>query len=294
MSNKFDQQYLDLLQDILDNGYRKENRTGIDTISVFNRQMRINLTEGFPILTTKKVFFRGVFEEMQMFLRGETNTKTIEEKGVKYWQGNTSREFLDNRGLTYLPEGELGCGYSHQFRNFAGEHPLIPATKGLKGIDQVAQVVDKLKNNPWDRRIIISLWCPTQLDYSALPPCHLYTQFYCNPDKKELSCFFLMRSNDVFLGLPTNLIQYSLLTHYLAELCGYTAKELVYTGVDVHIYTNHLEQVQEQLKREPKEPAKLVIKKKAETLEDILSLQFEDVELSGYNPHPAIKAPMAV
>jgi thymidylate synthase len=294
MSNKVDSQFLELLQDVLENGYRKENRTGIDTLSVFNRQMRIDLTEGFPLLTTKKVFFRGVFEEMQMFLRGETNTKTIEEKGVNYWKGNTSREFLDNRGLSYLPEGELGCGYSHQYRNFGGEHPLIPATKGLRGVDQLAQVAAKLKDNPWDRRIIISLWCPTQLDYSALPPCHLYTQFYCNPEKKELSCFFLMRSNDVFLGLPTNLVQYALLTHYLAELSGYTAKELVYTGVDVHIYSNHLEQVQEQLNREPRELPRFKIKKTLKTLDDITALQFEDVELEGYNPYPAIKAPMAV
>jgi len=129
MTNSVDVQYLDLLRDILNNGYRKENRTGIDTISVFNRQLRLDLTAGFPILTTKKVFFRGVFEEMQLFLRGETNTKILEEKGVKYWTGNTSREFLDQRGLSYLPEGDLGCGYSHQFRNFGGEHALIPATK---------------------------------------------------------------------------------------------------------------------------------------------------------------------
>jgi len=294
MTNNVDQQYLDLLRDVLENGYRKENRTGIDTLSVFNRQMRLDLTKGFPILTTKKVFFRGVFEEMQMFLRGETNTKTIEEKGVKYWAGNTSREFLDSRGLDYLPEGELGCGYSHQYRNFAGEHPLVPATKGLKGVDQLAQVVDKLTNNPWDRRIIISLWCPTQLDYSALPPCHLYTQFYCNPEKKELSCFFLMRSNDVFLGLPTNLIQYALLTHYLAALCGYQAKELVYTGVDVHIYNNHLEQVQEQLSRTPRPLPQFKINKKLTSLADIENLQFEDVELVAYDPYPAIRAPMAI
>jgi thymidylate synthase len=294
MGNKFDQDYLNILQDILENGYKKENRTGIDTISVFNRQMRIDLTEGFPILTTKKVFFRGVFEEMQFFLRGETNSKILEEKGVNYWKGNTTREFLDSRGLSYLPEGEMGCGYGHQFRNFGGEHPMVPATKGLKGVDQVAQVIDKLKNNPWDRRIIINLWNPAQLDYAALPPCHLYTQFYCNPEKKELSCLFMLRSSDFFLGFPTNAIQYALLTFYLAKLTGYTAKELVFTGVDVHLYTNHLEQVQEQLKRGARELPKLIIKKELETLDDMLDLEYEDVEISGYNPHPAIKAPMAV
>ena len=294
MSNKFDEQYLDILKDILENGCERETRTGINTISVFNRQMRIDLTEGFPILTTKKVFFRGVFEEMQFFLRGKTNSKLLEEKGVKYWKGNTTREFLDSRGLTYLPEGEMGCGYGHQFRNFGGEHPMVPATKGWKGFDQLADVAEKLQTNPYDRRIIIDLWCPTQLDYAALPPCHLYIQFYCNPEKKELSCFFLLRSNDFFLGNPTNVIQYALLTHYLAQLIGYTPKELVFTGIDVHLYTNHIEQVKEQLRREPKELPKLIIKKNLKTLEDILSLEYEDIELINYNPHPSIKAPMAV
>jgi len=294
MGNKFDRQYLEILKDILENGYQKKNRTGVDTISVFNRQMRIDLTKGFPILTTKKVFFRGVFEEMQFFLRGQTNSKILEEKGINYWKGNTTREFLDSRGLDFLPEGEMGCGYGHQFRNFGGEHPMIPDTVGLKGVDQLALVVDKLKNNPWDRRIILNLWCPTQIDYAALPPCHLYAQLYCNPDKKELSCFFLLRSNDFFLGNPTNIIQYALLTHYLAALIGYTPKELVFTGVDVHIYTNHINQVKEQLQREPKKLPELIINKKIKTLDDILSLQYEDIKLVGYDPHPAIKAPMTI
>lgn len=294
MTNKYDQDYIALLKDVKENGYRKQNRTGIDTISSFSKNLTIDLSEGFPILTTKRVFFRGVFEEMQLFLKGETNTKELEEKGVNYWKGNTSRDFLDSRGLSFLPEGEMGCGYGHQFRNFGGEHPFVPQTKGLKGIDQLAQVIEKIKANPWDRRIIISLWCPTQLDYATLPPCHLYTQFYCNPEKKEISCFLLMRSSDLFLGLPTNMIQYGLLTHYIAKLCGYTPKELSYTGVDAHIYTNHIDAVNIQLERESYDLPKLLIKKDLNSLEDILSLTFDDVKLEGYRYHPAIKADMAV
>lgn len=294
MTNKYDQDYIALLKDIKETGYTRQNRTGIDTISSFSKNLRIDLTEGFPILTTKRVFFRGVFEEMQLFLKGDTNTKELEEKGINYWKGNTSRDFLDSRGLSFLPDGEMGCGYGHQFRNFGGEHPFVPQTKGLKGIDQLAQVVEKIKTNPWDRRIIISLWCPTQLDYVALPPCHLYTQFYCNPEKKELSCFLLMRSSDLFLGLPTNIIQYALLTHYIAKLCGYTPKELCYTAVDSHIYLNHIEAVNIQLERESYDLPQLLIKKELNSLEDILYLTFEDVKLENYKYQPAIKADMAI
>ncbi|MEK7432588.1 MAG: thymidylate synthase [Cyanobacteriota bacterium] len=294
MTNQYDKDYIELLKDVKNNGYRKKNRTDIDTISSFSKSLRIDLTEGFPILTTKKVFFRGVFEEMLFFLKGETNTNLLSEKGVNYWKGNTSREFLDSRGLTFLPEGEIGCGYGHQFRNFGGEHPLVPQTKGLKGVDQLSEVVQKIKTNPWDRRIIISLWCPTQLDLMALPPCHLYTQFYCNPEKKELSCFLLMRSSDLFLGLPTNIIQYALLTHFIAKITGYTPKELFYTSVDSHLYTNHLEQVDIQVERESFKLPEFIIKKEVKTLDDILSLSYEDVELKNYQFHPAIKAEMAV
>ncbi|MFN8674520.1 MAG: thymidylate synthase [Candidatus Sericytochromatia bacterium] len=294
MTNKLDLDYIELLKDIKENGYRKQNRTGVDTISSFSKSLRVDLTEGFPLLTTKKVFFRGVFEEMQMFLKGETDTKKLEEKGVNYWKGNTSREFLDQRNLDFLPEGEMGCGYGHQFRNFGGEHPFVPQTKGLKGVDQLANVIEKINTNPWDRRIIISLWCPTQLDYAALPPCHLYTQFYCNPDKKEISCFLLMRSSDLFLGLPTNLIQYALLTHYIAKICGYTAKELYYNAVDAHIYVNHLDKVNIQIERKPYPLPELIIKKEVKTLDDVLALNFEDIEIKNYQSHSALKADMAV
>lgn len=288
--------YLDLLQDVLYHGTRKENRTGIDTLTVTGRELRIDLREGFPCLTTKKVFFRGVFEEWQMMLRGQTNTKIIEEKGVNYWKGNTSREFLDSRGMFSFPEGDMGAGYGHQMRNFGGTPPAQqnPMYVYGDGYDQLDDIIRRLKHNPNDRRIIMSYWNPQQMHITALPPCHLYTQLTADPEKKELTCFFLMRSCDLFLGLPTNLIMYGLLTHYLAKLIGYTPRELIWYGVDSHIYTNHIDQVEEQLGREPRELPKLAIKKDIKSLEDILALEYYDIDLVAYDPHPAIKAPMAV
>lgn len=293
--NNLDKQYINLLQDILNYGEEKENRTNVNTISSFNKSLTIDLREGFPLLTTRKIFYRGVFEEMQFFLRGQTNTKILEEKKVNYWKGNTSKEFLNSRGLDYLPEGELGCGYSHQYRNFNGEHSLIPDTKGLKGYDQLSQVIETIKKDPWSRRNIISLWCPTQLDYMALPPCHLYVQFLTNPKLATLDCFFLMRSNDVALGLPTNIIQYALLTNYIAKMFDLQPRYLGYTGVDAHIYMNHLDALKEQIAREPKEHLpSFNIKKEINSLDDILNLEFNDIAVENYDYHPNIKMDMVI
>lgn len=289
----FEDQYLYILDKLIKEGILSDNRTGIKTLALFNEQMNIHLKEGFPILTTKKVFFRGVVEEMLFFLRGDTNTKVLEEKGINYWKGNTSREFLDSRGLDYLPEGEMGCGYGHQFRNFGGEHLLIKETSGLKGVDQVKEVIETLKKDKTSRRCIISLWNPNQLNFSALPPCHLYTQFVVNQKLNELNCFFLMRSNDFFLGNPTNMIQYALLTHLIATVCGLKPGRLVFTGVDVHLYENHIPAAAEQLNREPSSLPKLIIPE-VTSLEDICRLTEKDIYLEGYNPLPAIKAPMAI
>jgi len=289
-----EQQYLDLLADILENGVLYHNRTGVDTKAVFGRMMRFNLKETFPILTTRKIFFRGVFEELMFFLRGDTNSKHLEEKGVYIWKGNTSRDFLDSRGLDYLIEGELGCAYSHQWRNFSGEHSLIPETKGLKGVDQVARVIDQIKNDPTSRRIYIVGVNPSQERFMALPSCHNYCQFIANPNTKELNCFFQVRSNDATLGLGFNCSQYALLLFLIAAVTGYTPNDLVYAGVDVHIYSTHFDAVRKQLKREPRPFPRLELKKKIDSLDDLESLQYDDVSLIGYNPHPNIKMDMVI
>lgn len=299
--NNYEKQYLEIMQDILDNGIESENRTGINTLSVFKRDMRFDLAEGFPILTTKRCFFRGAFEELQLFLRGETNTKILEQKGVNYWKGNTSREFLNNKKLYELDEGDLGCGYSHQLRNFGGTHLQISETyydsitcTKIKGFDQLKYVIKLLKEDPTNRRIIISFWNPFQMQYMALPPCHLYYQWIARPQTKELYGFYLLRSSDWFLGKPQNDIMTGLLTHYLAKLIGYTAKEISVSSIDTHIYTNHIEQCKLQLSRTPKTLPKLVIKKDLRRLDDILDLEFDDIELDGYKPDKTIKGEMAV
>jgi thymidylate synthase len=230
---------------------------------------------------------------MQFFLRGETDTKKLGTKGVNYWKGNTSREFLDKRGLTYLEEGNMGKGYGWQFRNFGSITDFV-TLENINGIDQLKELIKGLQKDPNGRRHIISLWNPKDLPETALPPCHLYSQFYCDPEKKELSCFFLMRSTDLFLGLPTNIIQYALLTHYLAKLLGYTAKELVYSGVDAHLYVNSLEALEIQSEREPYDLPQLVINKDLNSLDDILALEFTDIELKGYQSQKNIKVDMVV
>ena len=291
-----EQQYLELLQDILDNGVDKEDRMGVGTRYVFSRTLRFPLRKSFPILTTKRVYWRGVVEELLFFLRGDTNSKHLEEKRVNIWKGNTSREFLDNKGLSMLPEGEIGCSYSHQWRNFAGEHPLLPETKGLKGFDQVAYVLDKLKTNPYDRRMIISGWCPSQLHLQSLPPCHVAYFFNYNPAKNELNCHMTQRSCDTFLGVPFNLSSTALLTCLLAKAAGMNTGEITWTGVDVHLYKDHIESgvVVEQISREPRPFPTLNFKKDIKTLADIENLEYDDLELIGYKPHKKLKAKMAI
>lgn len=287
-------QYLHIMRDILNEGIDKGDRTGTGTRYLFSQHMRFSLQDQFPILTTKRVYWRGVVEELLFFLRGDTNSKHLEEKGVKIWQGNTSREFLDKKGLNYLPEGEIGTSYSHQWRNFSGEHPLIPETKGMKGFDQVQHVLNTLKTNPLDRRMIISGWAPNQSDTMSLPPCHIYYNFNYNPKTNQLNCHMTQRSCDFFLGVPFNISSLALLTCLFAKVSGMEPGEISWLGVDVHLYQNHIKQAIQQLQRDPRPFPKLIIKKELNTLADIEALQFEDLELVGYKPHKTIKAEMAV
>ncbi|HMP99089.1 MAG TPA: thymidylate synthase [Cyclobacteriaceae bacterium] len=261
--------YLDLLQHILDNGTEKTDRTGTGTISVFGYQMRFNLQEGFPLVTTKKLHLRSIIYELLWFLNGDTNIKYLNDNGVTIWD-----EWAD-------ANGDLGPVYGYQWRSW-------PAAGGQK-IDQISKVIEQIKNKPDSRRHMVTAWNPAEVDNMALPPCHALFQFYVADGK--LSCQLYQRSCDTFLGLPFNIASYALLTHMVAQQCDLEAGDFVWTGGDVHIYSNHLEQVKLQLSREPYALPQLNIRRKPASIFDY---QFEDFEILNYQCHPGIKAPIAV
>ncbi|WP_020616283.1 thymidylate synthase [Paenibacillus daejeonensis] len=261
--------YLDLLHDILENGEERGDRTGTGTISVFGRQLRYDLSEGFPIVTTKRVHMKSIVHELLWFLSGDTNVRYLQENGVRIWN-----EWADENG-------DLGPVYGSQWRAWE--------TPDGKRIDQIADVVESIRNNPNSRRHLVSAWNVSEIEGMKLPPCHYTFQFYVS--KGKLSCMFNMRSSDTFLGLPFNLAQYALLTHMLAQQCDLEPGELIYSGADVHIYQNHLEQVKLQLTREPMPLPRLVIKRKPDSIFDY---RYEDFELIGYEHHPTIKAAVSV
>src|SRR5687767_15375014 len=247
-------QYLDLMKDILEKGARKSDRTGTGTLSVFGRQLRFDLSEGFPVTTTKKLHLRSIIYELLWFLQGDTNIKYLKDNGVTIWD-----EWADENG-------ELGPVYGHQWRSW-------PTPDG-RSIDQISQVIDQIKSKPDSRRHIVTAWNPSEVDKMALPPCHALFQFYVADGK--LSCQLYQRSADYFLGVPFNIASYALLTHMFAQQCDLEPGDFVWTGGDVHLYSNHLDQMQLQLTREPFELPKLHIKRKPA---DIFSYQFEDFEI---------------
>lgn len=320
IKNRLEQQheeykYLHLLEKILNEGVVKGDRTGTGTKSIFGTQLKFDLSKSFPILTTKKVFWKGVVEELLWFIRGETDSKKLEAKGVNIWKGNTSRDFLDKRGLHY-PEGEIGPGYGFQWRHWGASYsgvkkwenselygkqpPTSYSVKKFKapydatynGIDQLANVINTIKINPNDRRMIVSAWSVDNLDKMALPPCHLLYQFDVIDGK--LNCNWYQRSVDSFLGLNFNISSYALLTYLVAKITNLQPGTLTFSGGDTHIYLNHIDQVKEQISRNPYPFPQLNIKKDIKTLEDIEKLEIADLELVGYQSHAAIKAPMAV
>jgi len=273
--------YLDLLNDILTNGVVKKNRTGINTMSLMGKTCRFDLST-FPLLTTRKMSLKIAFEETLFFLRGQTQTKLLEQKNVNIWKGNTSKSFLKSRGLSHLEEGDMGKGYGYQIRNFGGT-----------GYDQLVHLLDGLKYNPTDRRHVISHWCPNQLNDTVLPPCHLLHTYSITDGKLDSS--FIMRSTDAYLGLPTNIASYALMNCIFSKYLDLDPGELVYFGHDVHIYENHKTVVELQLSREPCPLPTLTINKSLDTIEDILNLEFNDLILSNYVCHTALpRVQMAV
>lgn len=261
--------YLDLLQDILNNGVHKGDRTGTGTQSVFGRQLRYDLSEGFPLVTTKRIHLKSVIHELLWFLSGDTNISYLKENGVKIWD-----DWADENG-------DLGPVYGSQWRTWE-------APNGEK-IDQIAAVIDSIRNNPDSRRHLVSAWNVAEINNMKLPPCHFAFQFYVAEGK--LSCMLTMRSVDTFLGLPFNIASYALLTHMIAQQCDLEVGDFIWSGGDVHIYSNHVEQVKTQLEREPYALPKLVIKRKPDSIFDY---KFEDFEFENYQHHPGIKAPIAV
>lgn len=261
--------YHDLLQDVLDNGYEKSDRTGTGTLSVFGRQVRFDLSEGFPLVTTKKIHLKSVVHELLWFIAGDTNIKYLVDNGVSIWN-----EWADEKG-------DLGPVYGHQWRSW-------PTPDGGH-IDQLAQVIQQIKRSPDSRRMIVSAWNVAEVQNMALPPCHTLFQFYVADGK--LSCQLYQRSADLFLGVPFNIASYALLTEMIAAVCDLKPGDFVWTGGDVHLYTNHLEQARLQLSRELRPLPRLRLNP---DVKDIFTYRYEDIQVEGYEPHPAIKAPVAV
>mmetsp|Transcript_53597 Transcript_53597/g.117598 ORF Transcript_53597/g.117598 Transcript_53597/m.117598 type:complete len:316 (-) Transcript_53597:125-1072(-) len=284
-------QYLDLIAHILDKGVESGDRTGTGTKAVFGAQSRYNLRESFPLLTTKRVFWRGVVEELLWFVRGDTNAKNLHDKDVKIWDGNASREFLDKRGLQHREEWDLGPVYGFQWRHFGAKYQNMHTDYTGQGVDQLAEVIKTIKENPTDRRMIISAWNPADLDQMALPPCHMFCQFFVDTDKTELSCLMYQRSCDVGLGVPFNIASYALLTCMVAQVCGLKPGDFIHSMGNTHVYLNHVEPLKEQLQRTPRPFPTLTINPDKT---DIDSFSFEDFKLAGYDPHKKIEMKMAV
>ena len=262
-------QYHNLMKEVLEKGVQKSDRTGTGTISIFGHQMRFNLAEGFPMVTTKKLHLKSIILELLWFLKGSTDNNWLKERGVSIWNEWAA------------PDGDLGPIYGHQWRSW-------PAPNG-QHIDQIAEVVETLKKNPDSRRIIVSAWNVADIPRMALAPCHAFFQFYVADGK--LSCQLYQRSADIFLGVPFNIASYALLTHMMAQQCNLEVGDFVWTGGDCHLYSNHLEQVDLQLSRDFFSLPKLNIVRKPDSIFDY---EFEDFEIAGYESHPAIKAPVAI
>lgn len=289
-SHHDEDQYLQLIQRIIDTGVKRDDRTGVGTLSIFGGQMRFDLrNDVFPLLTTKRVFWRGVAEELIWFIRGSTDAKELQQKNIGIWNGNSTREFLDSMGFTEREEGDLGPVYGFQWRHFGAPYGTCKDNYDGQGVDQLKEVIQRIREKPNDRRIIMSAWNPVDLPIMALPPCHCLVQFYVA--NGELSCQMYQRSADMGLGVPFNIASYALLTRIIAHITDLKPGDFVHTLGDAHVYLNHVEPLKEQLLRRPKPFPTLKFARKVTDIEDF---KFEDFVLSDYNPHPKIAMEMAV
>ncbi|KAM6501386.1 Thymidylate synthase/dCMP hydroxymethylase domain containing protein [Amanita muscaria] len=294
-------QYLDLIRRVLDTGETRPDRTGTGTLSIFAPpSFRFSLADStLPLLTTKRTFWRGIVEELLWFIRGSTDSTILSQKGVKIWDGNGSKAFLESRGLGHRREGDLGPVYGFQWRHFGAEYIDCEEDYTGKGVDQLKECIEKIKTNPTDRRIILSAWNPKDIPLMALPPCHVMCQFYVHlpqssdpTEKPRLSCLMYQRSADLGLGIPFNIASYALLTHMIAHVTGTDAHELIIQLGDAHVYRDHVEALEEQLKREPLPFPKL--RWARESIENIDDFVANDIVVEGYNPHRTIAMKMSV
>ena len=284
-NSKNEQAYLDLLQHVMTNGTEKGDRTGTGTLSHFGAQLRFDLADGFPLLTTKKVHFKSIVYELFWFLSGSTHVDYLQENNVRIWNEWAT---ADQTARFNRPAGDLGPIYGHQWRNY-GATKREDGSYDNDGVDQITDVIEQIKTNPNSRRLIVSGWNPKEADQVALPPCHTLFQFFVADNK--LSCQLYQRSADLFLGVPFNIASYALLTHMVAQVCDLEVGEFVWTGGDCHIYQNHREQVELQLTRSLYELPTLTLNP---DIKDIFAFTFDDISIEGYESHPAIKAKVAV
>lgn len=284
-NSKNEQAYLDLLQHVLSHGSEKGDRTGTGTLSHFGAQLRFDLADGFPLLTTKKVHFKSIVYELFWFLSGSTHVDYLQENNVRIWNEWAT---ADQTARFNRPAGDLGPIYGHQWRNY-GATKREDGSYDNDGVDQITDVIEQIKTNPNSRRLIVSGWNPKEAEQVALPPCHTLFQFFVADNK--LSCQLYQRSADLFLGVPFNIASYALLTHMVAQVCGLEVGEFVWTGGDCHIYQNHREQVELQLTRSLYELPTLTLNP---DIKDIFAFTFDDISIEGYESHPAIKAKVAV
>ncbi|KAI9294416.1 thymidylate synthase [Neoconidiobolus thromboides FSU 785] len=300
--NEEELQYLNLVEEILKKGLEKGDRTGVGTISVFApTPLKFDLSNGqFPLLTTKRVFVRGVIEELLWFIKGDTNSKNLKAKGVNIWEPNGSREFLDNLGFKDRKEGDLGPVYGFQWRHFGAKYIDCFTDYTGQGVDQLQNVIDTIKNKPNDRRIILSAWNPKDLNQMVLPPCHMFCQFYVEPSQQEgkkgkLHCQLYQRSCDMGLGVPFNIASYSLLAIMIAHLTNLEPGVFTHVMGDCHIYKNHTDSLKIQLEREPKQFPKIKIQLiDNQPISHIEQFQYENFVIEGYSPYPKIEMDIAV
>ena len=288
-------QYLDLVSRVLSQGVRRADRTGTGTRALFGHLSRYSLSGGqVPLLTTKRVFWRGIVGELLWFLRGRTDAALLSAQGIKIWEANASRAALDARGFTHRRQGDLGPVYGFQWRHFGAKYLDCDTDYSGQGVDQLAQVIRMIREEPESRRIVMTAWNPCDLPLMALPPCHCFLQFFVDTGCRQLSCMLTQRSADLGLGVPFNLASYGLLTHLIARVTDLTPGFLVHSIGDAHVYSNHESQLRVQLTRTPNPFPRISIDVPIQSLTDIEALTIEDIRLVGYDPHPAIHLPMSV